>query len=127
MKRHCIAIVALVVLSPMAGQSQELKPIRNFSKSGWQSGERFGDVFAVGDFNGDLNPDLAIGVPRWDAGQEGQHQNAGAVRVHFGPLFKSRDTFSLNKVQVLSQDSAEVKNFASDGDLFGTALTAGDF
>jgi FG-GAP repeat protein len=74
------------------------------------------------DFNGDGFPDLVIGVPHDDTDEA---NDAGAVNVMYG---------SDVGIQVIappdqrwSQASLDVKGTAGGGDLFGTAVAAGDF
>jgi len=45
-----------------------------------EDGDRFGEVLAVGDFNGDLADDLVVGVPREGWGQD----DAGIVQIYWG-------------------------------------------
>lgn len=49
-----------------------------------EAGDRFGEAFAVGDWNGDGHQDLAVGVPFENIG--GGPSDAGAVNIFFGGL-----------------------------------------
>jgi hypothetical protein len=77
-------------------------------------------VVAGGDFNGDGNGDLAIGVPGEDIGAK---SNAGAVNVIYGT---ASGLDAVNN-QFWHQDSPVVENFSEAGDQFGFALAVGDF
>jgi hypothetical protein len=74
--------------------------------------ETFGLSLATGDFNLSGRDDLVIGVPR--EGLNAQ-SSVGAVHVLYGG-----DT---TKMQFFHQNSADIKNIAEDGDLFGWALS----
>ena len=77
-----------------------------------------------GDFNGDGNPDLAVGVPG-----EGiltvnkQAEDIGAVHV----LYSNGSGLSSTGNQEWTQDSSGVPDSAEFGDRFGSAVAAGDF
>lgn len=49
-----------------------------------EAGDRFGHSVAVGDFNGDAIPDLAIGAPGEVLAGQAQHQGSGAVYLYKG-------------------------------------------
>jgi FG-GAP repeat len=74
--------------------------------------DQFGAALAKGDFNGDDLVDLAVGAPGEVVGSA---VNSGAVNVLYG------SGGGLTGGPVLTQPDAEA------GDLFGTALAAGDF
>ncbi len=84
-----------------------------------QAFDRFGDALTAGDFNGDGEDDLAIGVP-------GELVNlvddAGLVQVLYG----SPTGLDVAGQQSWSQDSAGVPGALED-DAFGSSLAAGDF
>lgn len=75
---------------------------------------------AFGDFNGDGEDDLAVGVPYEDIGAV---SSAGVVHVIYGA------PGGLNAAgnQMWHQDSPGILDIADTGDLFGWALAAGDF
>ena len=85
-----------------------------------ESSDSFGEVLATGDFNGDGYDDLAIGVPFEDVGNIA---NAGAVQILYGSAQKLTAAHN----QLLDQNSADLIDDAEQGDMFGTALAAGDF
>ena len=86
--------------------------------------DRFGSTLTVADFNGDGNDDLAIGIPRktkesywsWK-----QIENYGEVAV----LYSNGSSFY--KGSVWHQDSIGVEGGREDNDVFGSALSSGDF
>jgi hypothetical protein len=86
-----------------------------------ESGDRFGDAIATGDFNGDGFSDLAVGAP----GEDYHGTDDGVVNVVYG----SRNRLSPTAVpdQLLSQDTPDVEGTAEDHDEFGASLAAGDF
>jgi hypothetical protein len=85
-----------------------------------ESGDHFGASFAAGDFNGDSFTDLAVGAPTEDVGSV---TDAGVVNVLYG----SANGLTSAGGQVFTQNSPGVGSSAERGDLFGFALTAGDF
>jgi hypothetical protein len=84
-----------------------------------ESGDTFGASLGAGDFNNDGFADLAIGVPREDAG------DLGAVNVLYGSAGRLRATSPAN--QFWSQDTTGVKDTAEVGDAFGFSVAAADF
>jgi disulfide bond formation protein DsbB len=82
--------------------------------------DRFGFALAQGDFNGDGYSDLAVGVPREDVGLT---RNAGAVNMLYGSAIGLTATGN----QLWAQSSPGIKDRAERWDLFGFAVTAGDF
>ena len=84
------------------------------------AGDYFGAALAVGDFNGDFYPDLAIGAPHATvSGADG----AGAVLVLHG----SGGGLDPGNSYVVTQDEAGIPDSAEAPDRFGTALAAGNF
>ncbi|WP_088314772.1 FG-GAP repeat protein [Kineosporia sp. R_H_3] len=81
-----------------------------------ENGDRFGRALATGDFDGDGDDDLAVGVPGENAGR-------GAVVVLSNPGGGIRAPFT---ARAFDQDSPGVPGTAEPGDLFGAALAAGD-
>jgi hypothetical protein len=82
-----------------------------------ESGDRFGDVLAAGDFNNDGFADLAVGAP-FEA--VGARRQAGAVSVLYG----SADGLTTSGAQTFTQVGG---SGAEAGDRFGNALASGDF
>lgn len=85
-----------------------------------ETGDSFGAVLTVGDFNKDGYVDLAIGVPGEDVGSS---KDAGAVNVLYG----SATGLSATSNQIWDQDIPNVNGAAETKDNFGAALAAGDF
>ncbi|MDP9342627.1 MAG: integrin alpha [Actinomycetota bacterium] len=89
-----------------------------------EAGDRFGSALAAGDFNGDGFADLAVGIPFEDVVSV---LDAGEVNVFFG----SPSGLVTPAAQIVTQDSSiggvPIADSAETGDLFGSALTWGDF
>jgi hypothetical protein len=85
-----------------------------------EAGDLFGDVVAVGNFNGDGFGDLAVGARGEDVGSV---RDAGAVSVLYG----SAGGLTSGGSQLFTQNSPGVGSSAEVGDFFGAALAAGDF
>ncbi len=77
--------------------------------------DNFGGALTAGDFNGDGYFDLAIGV--WGESE------SGAVYVMRG----SEDGLTTSRDDFITQDTDGMEDDAESGDLFGLALTIGDF
>jgi hypothetical protein len=84
-------------------------------KAADEAGDQFGYSLAVGDFNKDTYPDLAIGTP----GELVGTIKAGAIAVFNG----SKD--GLVTAKGFAQKDIGLTDLAGDG--FGTSLAAGDF
>ncbi|NOX61936.1 MAG: hypothetical protein GXP42_08325 [Chloroflexi bacterium] len=85
-----------------------------------EDSDQFGAALAVGDFNGDGHPDLAIGIPGETVnGRDG----AGAVQVIYGTL----TGLTAANNQLWHQDVSGIPGAAEAGDKFGYAVAAGDF
>src|SRR6266536_3776641 len=80
--------------------------------------DQFGFAAATGDFNGDGFADLAVGVPL-----ENAPEDSGAVNVIYG----SPEGLTSTGNQVWTQGSSGIIDSPEAGDMFGAALTAGDF
>lgn len=88
-----------------------------------ESGDRFGSCLAAGDFNGDGESDLAIGIPRENIGTK---SDAGAVQVMYGSSI-GLDAFGPPKNQFIHQDTPGIIGLAEEDDFFGASLAVGDF
>ncbi|KIG15360.1 putative integrin-like protein [Enhygromyxa salina] len=85
-----------------------------------EPGDSFGASVAAGDFDGDGFADLAIGVPFESIGAVA---DGGAVNVLYG----SAKGLTAAGNQIWHQNSAGLIGAAEPSDLFGWALTSGDF
>ncbi len=116
------------VIEVVPGSSIGLVPEEAYTldqdSPGMLGASEFGDVFgwalAVGDFNGDLYDDLAIGVPGEDT-TSSIELGKGAVHVVFG------GSIGLTPVGNLLRTETAVGGLSESGDQFGFALGAGDF
>ena len=88
-------------------------------KGALEKGDRFGDVLACGDFDGDGSADLAVGMPYEDVGSV---YRAGLVQVLYGSAtgLTARD-------QIWHQGKPGVPGKNEKNDMFGKALATGDF
>ena len=92
-----------------------------------ESGDRFGNALAAGDFNDDGYADLVIGVPSEDLGSV---VDAGAVEVIYGSSLglSAPALAGMNlSAQVWSQNTANVAETGEAYDRFGASLAVGDF
>jgi hypothetical protein len=85
-----------------------------------QTLDHFGASVASGDFNGDGEDDLAIGVPGEDKGTQA---GSGSVNVLYG----SANGLSSTGNQLWTQDSTGIKDNVQTGDSFGASVASGDF
>ena len=85
--------------------------------------DHFGDSISSGDFNSDGIADLAVGIPYEDSSGVGQ---AGAVQVIYGSV-KGLSATLAHADQFWSQDSPNIENGVEYNDLFGSAVSAGDY
>ncbi len=104
---------SVVVLygSPFGGFSTEADLLRDKFVRG---GDLFGSVLTNGDFNGDGNPDIAIGNPL----DNDRAKNTGAVTVFYG---------NGNTSGFVARHELWPNLEPDEGDQFGSALTAADF
>ncbi len=95
---------------------------------GARDDENFGFALAVGDFDGDGNDDLAIGVP-YDVQTAGANVTGGGINVVYGDEGNTFDGGGLTTsgAQAFNQDTSGIVGISEDNDLFGYALAAGDF
>jgi len=85
-----------------------------------ETGDKFGEFLATGDFNCDGRSDLAVGAPQEAIGTVVE---AGAVNIIYG----SASGLSATTNQIWDQDSPNINDFAEANDNFGGALVAGNF
>ena len=85
-----------------------------------ESGDRFGNSLAVGDFDNDGYDDLIVGAP-WDS--VGSITRAGVVNTIYG----SGDGLTRTGNQTWHQDKSYINGTAESGDKFGESLAVGDF
>ncbi|SEQ79501.1 FG-GAP-like repeat-containing protein [Microlunatus flavus] len=78
--------------------------------------DRFGASLAAADVDGDGRSDLAVGVP-------GENAGTGAVALLRG----SKKGITASSDELWSQNSTGLDGTAATGDLFGAALSFGDF
>ena len=90
-----------------------------------EDGDRFGFSFAVGDFDGDLYEDLAIGDPAEDLGTLNEVPDAGLIVVAFG----SNSGFDLARTIPFHQGTLYPEDPSANrvGEQFGWAMATGDF
>jgi hypothetical protein len=85
-----------------------------------ESIDMFGASLATGNFDGDLFPDLAVGVPGENVGSVA---DAGVVHIFFG----SEGGITTAGDQIVQQGSLGVQDAAEEFDTFGSSLAAGFF
>jgi FG-GAP repeat protein len=86
----------------------------------------FGFSFASGDYNGDGNDDIAIGVPREDMSVAGIGGDTGAVNVIYGSAL-GLSTIGVTPAQFWTQNSTGIQGIAELNDNFGWSLSSGDY
>jgi len=92
-----------------------------------ETGDRFGQSLAIGDFNNDGFDDLAIGAPLEDIGVGVDlKMNAGAVNVIYGSASGLHKNLGQAN-QFWHQDSRGIAEVAEANDIFGWSLGTGDF
>ncbi len=88
---------------------------------GAEAGDRYGATLAAGDFDGDGYDDLAVGIPREDLLSTA---DSGAVQIYYG---SAGGIYARTSNDFWHQDRTGVADSAEAYDLFGAALTTGDF
>jgi hypothetical protein len=86
-----------------------------------ETGDLYGSTLATGDFDNDGYDDLAVGIPSEDLVSV---LNTGAVDIYYG---SSSGLIVRVSNDFWHQDRTGVADTAEENDLFGFALTAGDF
>jgi hypothetical protein len=98
------------------------------SGAGSETGDRFGEALAAGDFNGDGFADLAVGVPGESIESPMAIFGAGVVNIYYGSAAGLKGGEDVpGSSQLLYQDSANVAGTAEDMDAFGQTLAVGNF
>jgi hypothetical protein len=98
-----------------------------------ETGDKFGSALAVGDFNGDNEADLAVGVPFEDVTLPHgaitvTYVNAGVVNVIYGsPSLETINGLTDDGNQLWHQASTDIADAPENDDRFGQALAAGRF
>ena len=117
-----IVVAAILALPPEASAvvsrfGQQL--VVQAGISGPEEDDQFGLTFAVGDFDDDGYPDLAIGTPQEDFTDV---LNSGAVSVHYGGPGGLG-----TRIDGYTQGGGQVPDELAVADQFGKSLAAGDF
>ncbi len=100
----------------LTGPAIEWRQGRNGILGTQTPNDRFGSALAVGDFNGDGFPDLAVGA-------SGEGDERGVVHAIYGSL----GGLTAAGNQVFQQGVGGIQDSPEAGDNFGFALAAGDF
>ncbi len=87
------------------------------------SDHNFGWDITAGDYDGDGYADLAVGIPRQDLGIIPVTDSAGAVFILYGGQAGLKTT----EFRFLAQNQNTIEGTAEDFDLFGWAVTTGDY
>ena len=98
--------------------------------------EKFGSALAAGDFNGDGQDDLAIGVPN-DVQTDGANRAGGSINVMYGLPYELGAVvdpagLTITGNRHFNQDfddliAPPMLGNSEEGDRFGSALASGDF
>ena len=83
-----------------------------------ETNDHFGESLAAGDFNGDGNDELVVGVPGENIGSK---VDAGIIHVLEGT------NSGLTHDRVITQSTSGVPGVVEAGDRFGSSLATGDF
>ena len=116
---ECLGGTTPIDLAPPVDNQydQDTSGFLSASWTGAEENDRFGSALASGDFDGNGEFDVAIGVPNEDIGNI---QNAGIVHI-----IRNLPRLSLN--QGIYQAESDCPGVPEQNDGFGSALTVGDF
>jgi FG-GAP repeat protein len=89
-----------------------------------EAGNSFGRSLSSGDYNGDGNDDLAVGVPYEEIGSI---DSAGAVHIIYGSSPAGLSATAVLPDQFWTQDSPGIEDFAEANNQFGRYLSSGDY
>jgi hypothetical protein len=89
-----------------------------------EAGDQFGGCLAAGDFNGDSEDDLAIGIPGEDVNGV---VDAGAISVIYGNTPSGLDALGPPTDDFFHQGTSGIPGDNEEGDQFGSTLAAGFF
>jgi hypothetical protein len=93
-----------------------------------ESGDRFGQALASGDFDGDGYDDLVVGAPFEDLIEGGPIVDAGELTLLYGSGAGAPNWFNVARTSHVQQGSFFLGGgYDEAGDLFGYAIAAGDF
>src|SRR5262245_60465977 len=110
--------VVMVIFGGPNGLSTTPRTAQSFNAVAPLASAQFGRSLACDDFDHDGFDDLAIGVP---GEKVGTSLKAGSVNVLFG----SPQGLTVNRRQILTQNTPGVADSAETNDFFGFALAAG--
>jgi hypothetical protein len=102
--------------------STQGEPVLIIQHPAAQLDDQYGSALAAGDFNGDGNADLAIGVPGESVAGLSE---AGSVNMLYGSDDGLQDVSPHD--QNWHQNSSGVKDVVEEGDRLGSAVAAADF
>jgi hypothetical protein len=100
----------------------EVEPTPTIQHPAAQQDDQYGSSLASGDFDGDGNDDLAIGVPGESVAG---FSEAGSVNMLYGSEGGLQDETPHD--QNWHQNSSAIKDAVEAGDRFAAAVTAGDY
>jgi hypothetical protein len=93
-----------------------------------ESGDRFGQALAAGDFDSDGFDDLVVGAPYEDLVDAGPVADAGEVTLLYGSGAGAPNWFNVSRTSHFQQGSFFLGGgYDEEGDRFGWAFAAGDF
>tara|TARA_B100000073_G_scaffold29194_1_gene22297 strand:+ start:2891 stop:5410 length:2520 start_codon:yes stop_codon:yes gene_type:complete len=90
------------------------------SSGGNETGDKWGSMLSVGDFNGDGYEDLIVAAPEKD--KDGK-TDVGKISILYG----SSSGLSANESQDIDQETKGIPDGGEENDKWGSALASGDF